>query len=324
MRGRGNLLLGCVAGALCLAALLSSAALADDANSVPPHLELSASGTPENPVGRLSGSLAYYKTDEPDSSWGYSEGSRVTFTCLIDGLVAPCSQTYHRPCCPTLVPKRWICRRPVRRTASAPQRKRRCRPPRPNPIAMPVPDGKVLGYGPYSGWVPIPPNLPSGEHKVTVIAADEDGVDPNPPTVTAVFDIVPPSAPVLLSAPARVSRDSTPIFRFTATDDRRLYLYNDPFSATLQRIKPRGRAIGNGTPIGDYLERRGPFCSDLLTCTETVWSVYSGNGEGGTTFGIRERLRPALYELRVTASDAVDNESPVTKYRFRVLASNSR
>ena len=189
----------------------------------------------------------------------------------------------------------------------------------PRPVRV-VPPGKIEGYGPYTGWVPIPQDLAHGTHEITVIAADEDGVDPNPPTVTAVYDIVAPSAPVILSAPPRSSSDPTPRFKFAATDERKLYdTYNDPFSASLRRLEPTpGKPVYNGSPGGDYLEWRGPFCPTLFRCTEVVWPVYSGYGEGGTTFGIREHLVPGLYEFRVSVSDTVFNESQTTRYRFRV------
>jgi hypothetical protein len=173
-----------------------------------------------------------------------------------------------------------------------------------------------------TGWVPIPEGLSDGQHTVTVIATDEDGADPNPPSVTAVFDTTPPAPPKLLSAPKRVSRDQTPKFRYAATDVRRLHLYNDPFSASLRRVQPPGPRIGTGDPFGNYLEWRGPFCPNPLRCTEVAWPAYSAEGEGGTTFGIREHLSPGLYEFRVKASDNVGNESAATVYRFRVLSPN--
>jgi hypothetical protein len=324
---RGNRRLSCVALAVCLCAIVPSSAAANDANTVPPHLELTASGTNEHPVGLHGGSLAYYSTEEPDSSWGYSANSDVSFQCLIDGQPAPCSQSYHDECCPVRVPKaRILCRPRGKKLASSAARRRK--PCRPRPIAVGepyVPPGRTLGYGPFTGWVPIPLELPNGTHTVTVIAADEDGVDPNPPTVTAVYDIVAPAAPQILAAPPRVSRDPKPKFRYTAVDERKLYdTYNDPFSASLRRVKPPGPEIHNGSPFGNYLEWRGPFCPTIFRCTEVAWPAYSGSGEGGTSFGIRERLSPGLYEFSVSVSDTVFNESPATTYRFRVLKSERR
>jgi hypothetical protein len=320
MRARGKRGLVCAVACASLCIAIPSPAVGDDANSAPPDLELVASGTDESPVGHHGGSLAYYSTAEPDSSWGYSEGSNVSFTCLIDGQPAPCSTSYHRACCPVVVPRARFTCRPRRKPSGSAQRRRPCRPqPRPVPY---LPEGKVLGYGPFTGWVPIPSELPNGVHAITVIAADEDGVDPSPPTVTAVYDIEPPSAPRILAAPPRVSRNQKPKFRYAATDERRLYdTYNDPFSASLRRLKPPGPKIGNGAPFGSYLEWRGPFCPTPFRCTETAWSAYSAEGEGGTAFGIRERLTPGLYELSVSVSDTVGNKSQAARYRFRVLGS---
>jgi hypothetical protein len=79
-----------------------------------------------------------------------------------------------------------------------------------------------------------------------------------------------------------------------------------------------------GDPFGNYLEWRGPFCPTALKCTQVVWPAYSAEGENGTTFGIAERLSPGLYAFWVKATDAVGNESPTTRYRFRVLGSRHR
>ena len=324
VRGRGNSRLVGFALAACLLAIAPAAALADDANSLPPDLELNPSGTNQDPVGLHGGSLASYSTADPDSSWAYSADSKLSFTCLIDGQPAGCSDSYHQICCSVAVPKaaRVLCPRRTKATAKASKKRRRrpCRTTRWPTAAPYVPEGKTLGLGPYTGWVPIPQGLASGAHTVTVIAADEDGVDPNPPTVTAIYDTVAPAAPRIVSAPPRVSRDPKPKFRYSAVDERLLYdTYNDPFSASLRRIKPPGPRLHTGNPFGSYLEWRGPFCPTEFTCTEVAWPAYSASGEGGTSFGIREHLSPGLYEFRVSVSDTVFNESPVKKYRFRVL-----
>jgi hypothetical protein len=328
VRARGNSRLGCLALAACLLAVAPATALGDDANSLPPDLELNPTGTNQDPVGLHGGSLASYSTGGSDSSRTYSADSKVSFACLIDGQSAPCSASYHQVCCSVAVPKaaRVLCPRRTRGTAKASKkRRRRCRPAR-WPVSAPyVPEGKALGLGPYTGWVPIPEGLANGTHTVTVIASDEDGVDPNPPTVTTVYDIVAPAAPKIVTAPPRVSRDPKPKFRYTAVDERMLYdKYNDPFSASLRRIKPPGPRLHTGDPFGSYLEWRGPFCPTEFTCTEVAWAAYSGAGEGGTTFGIREHLSPGLYEFSVSVSDTVLNESPAAKYRFRVLKPRSR
>jgi hypothetical protein len=284
---------------LCIAVGASPAA-ADDANFAPPSLELRSSGSDREPLGILSGSLAYYSTAQSGVSEEYPEGSSVSFACFIDGLPVECSKSYYRRCCPVRVPKRAT-------------------------RARLVPEGKTLGYGPFTGWVPIPPDLPGGVHSVTVIATDEDGADPNPPTVTAILDRTPPTAPRILTAPPKISRDQTPRFRFAASDDRWLRdSYNDPFSAQLQRIDSPGPAFHNGSPSANYLEWRGPFCPTPVRCTEVAWPAYSADGEGGATIGIREHLGPGLYELSVRANDIAGNESEATTYRFRVVGPRRR
>jgi hypothetical protein len=302
----------------CLLALAPASALAGDANSVPPHLKLFASGTQEAPVGENGGSLASYSTDEPDWTWGYAADSSVSFSCLVDGLSSPCSDSYYRPCCPVVMPKRGGCPKKVKA-------KRPCQPAWQPPGEPYVPPGKVLGIGPYSGWVPIPEALSDGIHTIAVIASDEDGADPSPPSVTAVYDTTAPAAPEIISAPPRISRNAKPKFRYAAVDERKLFSYNDPFSPSLRRLKPtRGPRLTTGDPSGNYLEWRGPFCKTPFRCTEVSWPVYSASGEGGTTFGIRERLRPGLYEFRVSVQDTVFNESPATTYRVRVLGPKSQ
>jgi hypothetical protein len=334
VRGRGKTWFsGLAAFAVCLLAVAPAAALADDANGVPPHLELTASGTQEDPVGPHAGSLAYYSTDETDWTWGYAADSSVSFSCLVDGQPAPCSRSYYQPCCPVArqFAVRVACpRRPKSltgdRTKTARERRKICRPTRQPPAEPHVPEGKVLGVGPYTGWVPIPETLADGPHTITVIASDEDGTDPSPPSVTAVYDTTAPAAPEIVSAPPRVSRNAKPKFRYAAVDERKLFdTYNDPFSASLRRLKPtRGPRLHTGDPFGNYLEWRGPFCKTPFRCTEVSWAAYSASGEGGTTFGIRERLSPGLYEFRVSVQDTVFNESPATTYRFRVLKPKSQ
>lgn len=294
--------------------------MAEDANTLPPKLDLRSSGTALEPLRPYSGSLASYSTAEPDVSWGYPADSLVSFECFLDGLPTACSRSYYRPCCPTLVPKRLAC---PRRENSWSMRARRNCPPR--PIREPyVPPGKTIGYGPFIGWVPIPADIAEGTHSVMVIATDEDGTDPDPPTVEVVVDHTPPSVPRILAAPVKVSHDRTPRFRFTATDDRRLRdKPNDPLLAQLKRIDPSGGAVMfNGSPLSDYLEWRGPFCPTLRRCTETVWPASLVDGKNGTLYRVRKHLTPGLYEFSVRARDLVGNLSRAARYRFRVLGKN--
>lgn len=244
-----------------LCAISVSSAAAADSNSVPPDLELNSSGGPLAPLGIYSGSLAYYSTAEPDVSWGYPEGSSVSFQCFVDDLPVACSEPRYDGCCPKLVPKRSPRRKrcPRREALWAPLAlaQRGCQP---GPLAPPyVPPGRTLGYGPFTGWVPIPVGIGDGAHTIKVVATDEDGSDPDPPTVTSVIDRTSPSTPGILEAPARSSRDRTPRFKFTATDDRRIQdEYNQPLLAQLRRLEPAGAPISNASPLGHYLEWRGP------------------------------------------------------------------
>jgi hypothetical protein len=306
---------------LCAASV--AAATAADSNSAPPDLELRSSESGLAPLGVDAGSLAYYSTTEPDVSWGYPKDSSVSFQCFVDDLPATCSESYYRECCPRIVPKR------LRRRAPCPRREtlwapftlaqRRCQPgPLPPPY---VPPGKTLGYGPFTGWVPIPTGIGDGIHTIKVVATDEDGSDPDPPMVTSVIDRTRPSTPRILAAPAKAGRDQTPRFKFTATDDR--YIrdeYNQPISAQLKRLEPAGAPIFNGTPLGHYLEWRGPFCPTPRRCTEVVWPAYTVEGKGGTTYGHRQHLLPGLYEFSLRAKDIVGNKSETARYRFRVLS----
>jgi hypothetical protein len=188
-----------------------------------------------------------------------------------------------------------------------------------------VPEGKTLGFGPFMGWVPTPIELSDGTHLVTVIANDEDGADPDPPTVAVAVDRTLPTPPRMLASPPKASRDETPKFTYTATDERRLRdRYNDPFSAQLKRIRPPGVTIDNEIPFGRYLESRGPACPTPRRCTETSWPAYSVAEEDGNFPRFRGHLRPGLYEFRVRVSDIAGNKSPATRYRFRVLPSKRR
>jgi hypothetical protein len=326
MRAGRTRLAGCAALLIVVVGMYKPASvLSADSNSLPPDLELTASSADGAPLGRNAGSLASYSTGEADSSWEYANDSDVTFSCRVDGKPVSCSRTYREPCCSVVVPLRAAPACPRRPGSALRQRLPACQGSEPQPTEPTVPEGKVLGLGPETGWVPIPRGLSDGPHEVTVIAADEDGVDPDPPTVIALYDIKRPDRPRLLVKPRRVSHNPKPIFRFTGSDPRGLFDgYNDPFTASLKRIRPPGQRIYNGNPFGSYLEWRGPFCRTRLRCKETAWAAYSAAGEGGTSFGIRERLAPGLYEFRVRATDAAENKSRYTRYRFRVLATRRR
>ena len=305
---------------LCAASVSSAAAV--DSNSVPPDLELNSSGGELAPLGIYAGSLAYYSTAEPDVSWGYPEGSSVSFQCFVDDLPVACSEPRYDGCCPRIVPKRaprTRCPRRVALWAPLALAQRGCHS---GPLAPPyVPPGRTLGYGPFTGWVPIPVGIGDGAHTIKVVATDEDGSDPDPPTVTSVIDRTSPSTPSILEAPARSSRDRTPRFKFTATDDRRIQdEYNQPLPAQLRRLEPAGAPITNASPLGRYLEWRGPSCPTPRRCTEVAWPAHAVESKNGTTFvGQREHLLPGLYELSVRARDIVGNESAAARYRFRIL-----
>ncbi len=297
--------------ALCLPA---APAAADDANTVPPNLELHPSGDAREPLGINGGSLAFYETAEPDASWGYTESSAVSFECFVDGSPVRCSKSYYDGCCFAVVPlrSRVVC--PRRTISFARSQCPSVRKPEPY-----VPEGRTPGLGPFTGWVPMPENVSDGAHRITVVASDEDGSDPTPPTVIAVVDRTRPAAPRIVAKPRKVSRDQTPRFRYVGVDERRLWDgYNDPFSARLQRLRPRGVPIDNANPFGDHLEWRGPHCRPRR-CRELAWPAYSAESEGGTSFSIREHLQPGLYEFSVATTDMAENRSKRTRYRFRVL-----
>lgn len=289
--------------AICLGLLLlPSPALASDANSLPPQIALWGGGEQAGligPRGKGKGyneSVAYFETEAPDPSWEYAKGSRVTFACFLDGQPLAC-EAEQMVCCITAIPlsAELSVRREVPRE----------------------------GYGPFHGDVPAPKDLARGWHTVTVIASDEDGTDPSPPSVRVFLDRTPPTAPRLLKAPPRVSRDHKPRFRYFSTDDKgfptRTYTSTELFQARLRRLRPPGPLLGKGDPFGTYLEWRGPFCPTPRRCTETDFAAYSASAGHGATFGVPEHLNPGLYEFTARAFDAVGNRSPLTRYRFRVL-----
>ena len=267
-----------LAGCACWAALTAAPALAGDANSVPPTVTLLPAG-PEELVGPRSEALVYFSTEalEPKPGAEYKEGSKVAFSCRLDG-------------------------RPIRCPADFLEVRGR---------------GRILP-GPFDGRVPIPPNLSQGAHTVTVVATDEDGTDPDPPSATVTFDPAPPTAPVLEDRPPPRSRQHKPVFRFSASDDVRLVSAGESiFAVKLHRLRPSPFVYEEDSNDGSFhwgqLE-----CPTLLSCSARARAYYWGWGNGVLS-SIRERLPAGLYEFRGRSRDAVGNKSPLTTYRFRIL-----
>jgi hypothetical protein len=314
----------------CLVA--PTGAAATDGNAVPPKLGLHPGGQPEGEFGPTDSefgeyfeSLAFFETEEPGPDWAYTADSAVSFSCLLDGLPVACSAKVE-PCCRAMraIP---VFKRKCLRRKGGKGRTRRCKP-----VRTPHP-GKVEGTpndGPARGEVPVPPGLTPGTHTITVIARDEDGVDPTPPSVTVFLDTTPPSAPVLLEAPDRVSRDGKPDFRFASADDRAFPgdgdhpgIFYEPFDASLRRIQPRGPTLHSSNPFDSYISIWRQRCMTVYECSASARPVYEA-GNGSLGFGVPELLRPGLYEFAVQARDAVGNESPSTRYRFRILRPSPR
>lgn len=291
-------MLGCaLAAALCIGAIAAPVATAGDANRVPPQIELTAVG-PEGVVSPRSEALAYFATSDfsPDKAgYEYLPGSKVTFRCAVDGRPVRCPAEYI----------------PTERGGvllSSPQLNGRPRREKPLPSL-------------FIGRVPIPENLPGGPHTVSVVATDEDGTEAAPPSVTVTMDRQPPSAPELTEMPPRRSRLHKPHFSFTSSDDLRLVTErNWPFRASLRRLSPsRDRWREGGAET--YLQTLFPTCPTLLSCSSESQAVYMAFEDGyGYGFGEPEWLIPGTYLFRVRAYDAARNRSPVTEYRFRILA----
>jgi hypothetical protein len=324
--------LGFVAATIAAALFCPCAAFAADANKVPPSIELQPGGQPEGEFGPKSSEfgeyyegLAFFKTKEPDPSWAYTTDSTVSFSCLLDGQSVECPSKVE-PCCRAIRAFPVLKRRCLRKQGPK-GRPRRCKPVRtPHPGAT----EETPNDGPARGEVPVPPGLAPGAHTITVIASDEDGVDPAPPSVTVFLDTMPPSAPVLLETPDRVSRDGKPDFRFESADDRAFPgdgdhpgIFYEPFDASLRRIQPRGPALHSSNPFDSYISVWRQRCITTYECSAFARPVYEA-GNGSLGFGIPELLSPGLYEFEVQARDAVGNESPATKYRFRILRLKSR
>lgn len=337
MRGRGRALIG-VAALLAAVVAVQAPALAADSNRLPPDVELWPGGNSggifgaaeRTSAGAIRGGLAYFTTREPDESSIYPTGSSVTFTCLVDGAPVQCTAE-HEPFEEVEAV--------AFRKAGLPGATVSCAGPASTAIASkpscPLPldpkDRPPLakeGYGPFNGEVLSPPHLSPGRHTITVIASDEDGTDPSPPTTSIFLDLKKPSAPRLKKAPRRVGGVRKPRFRFVSTDNLRFPSKTSTsvelFDARLRRLRPPGPSLGMGDPFGNYLEWRGPRCPTPRRCTQLVWAAYSVSGEGGTSYGFPERLNPGLYEFRVRSRDQAGNRSPTTRYRFRIRGKRRR
>lgn len=287
---------------LCVGVLAPAVALAGDANGLPPKIGLRAGGEPEGTIGPpgkglgYNETIAYFETTAPDRTWEYKKNSKVSFSCAIDGIPAGCNSEQDVCCL---------------RVVEFAQRSSR-------PLDIPRD-----GYGPFRGEVITPPTLAGGVHTVTVIATDEDGAEASAQSVQVLMDRQPPSAPQFLKLPERTSRDHKPRFRYLSTDDNgfpeRTYTSTELFDAQLRRLRPDGPKLSKGDPFGNYLEWRGPYCPTPRECSETDFAAYSADAGHGLSFGVAEWLRPGLYEFSVSATDAVGNESPRSRYRFRIL-----
>lgn len=289
---------------LCIAG--APAARAGDENRIPPQVELYPEGQPEGLFGpgdsefhEYFETLAYFSTIRPNETWAYALGSTVTFSCLIDGQSTPCSAKL-RPCC-----------RATRSVAFP----RRSRPP---------------DHGPFRGEVPFPSGLAPGAHTLTVIASDEDGTDPSPPSIPIFLDTTPPSTPVLIRTPNLASRDGKPDFRFEASDDHAFPadgdhpgIFYQPFDARLRRLQPPGPVLQSSNPFGSYVSIWRQRCATVNSCSASARPVYEASN-GYFSFGIPELLSPGLYEFSVRARDAVGNESNAVRYRFRILRPTRR
>lgn len=295
LRGAWRRAWGAIALALCLGGLAAAHAAANDANSVPATVELSAAGS-DGIVGPGAEALAYFSTlssysGDGDESFEYLPGSKVTFACAIDGKPVKCRSEY-------------LGTESSEGALSGGSRGSR--------------RGKVLP-GPYAGSVPMPKRLAAGPHTVTVVATDEDGTDLNPPAVEVTLDRKPPSKPVLVTKPPRRSRIHKPNFRFRSEDDIRFVTGRDAsFFSRMRRVRPNREVFRRRGDAGFFApeEQR---CPSLLTCIGQARVVYFVPGFGGLGLGMPEWLPPGLYEIFVSARDAAGNKSPLTRYRFRIL-----
>lgn len=288
--------LSLLAASILGAAVTAAPALAGDANEVPPRIVLTPAGQ-EGIIGPRSEALAFFSTPdfgEADDSWRYTKGSKVTFACSLDGHPVHCSAEYLE-----VEGGAGVLLRPAARRE------------------RPLP-------GPFYGSVSVPKRLAPGPHTITVVATDEDGTDPQPPSITVTMDRTPPSTPELTQVPPRRSWVRKPIFRFTAGDDVRLVRRRgDAFTGSLRRLKPPGPVWKSGTFGDTFLSVYFPRCPTLLTCSTRAQANYMVS-EDWYSYGEPERLTPGVYEFRVRAWDAVLNKSPLTTYRFRILPGQAR
>lgn len=277
---------------------MAAPAQADDANSAPPQVKLTAAGD-EGLIGPGRTTLARFSTEAPDPGWEYAPGSKVSVSCTVDGRGVPCAPTYDG-CCAQPAPVA--------------------------PLSLDAGWARVssAGLGTYVGEVAVPKGLSSGLHTVAVVATDEDGTG-EPASVTVTYDTTPPSAPELTQVPPHATHDRKPIFRFAATDGVRLISKRaEPFWAVLRRLDPPGQAYRAFTGGSDsYLSIWGPFCPTLRSCSGRGQAVYEAF-ERSLGYGVPERLVAGLYEFRVRARDAVGNLSPYTTYRFRIVPRRER
>lgn len=318
-----------VLSAIVVCAFAVPAAMAGDENKVPPQVELHPEGQPEglfgptdSEFGEYFETLAYFSTTRPDEGWAYALNSTVSFSCLLDGQPIPCSAKL-TPCCrrPIRVVPLRLRRKPCPRRATRTARRKPCRPVR---VIHPKPEGPP-DHGPFRGEVPVPPGLTPGAHTLTVVASDEDGTDPSPPSVAIFLDTMPPSTPELRRVPEKASPDGKPDFRFGASDDHAFPaegdhpgLFYQPFDAQLRRLRPPGPTLHSSNPFASYLSVWREWCASVSECSASARPEYEA-GNGSLGFGIPELLSPGLYEFSVRARDAVGNESPAARYRFRVL-----
>lgn len=318
-------LAGCLAG--------PAAAIAGDANSAPPKVKLSPGGQPEGEFGPKDSEfgeyfedLAFFETEELDQSWAYQAGSKVSFSCLLDWQPVACIAE-HEPCC-RATPGVVFARRQCPRRAAAARRRKPCRPTR---VPHPGQDKGTAPFdGPFRGRIPMPPGLTPGATRSRSSRATRTESTRPPPSITIFLDITPPAAPTLLDVPAKVSRDGKPDFRFESADDRAFPgedahpgIFYQPFDASLRRLRPRGPTLHSSNPFDSYISVWRQHCMTSYECSASARPEYEA-GNGSLGFGIPELLRPGLYEFGVQARDAVGNESPVTRYRFRILRSQPR
>lgn len=281
-----------VALALCLLALTAAPASAGDANSLPPTVLLEPAGS-DGIVSPRAEALAYFSTpvaglDDFDESWEYLPESKVTFRCAIDGQPVKCRSGYIG-----IESEGFL------------QRLRGLQSKR-------VPPGF------FSGSVPLPKRLDAGPHTVTVVATDEDGTDPDPPSVEAILDRQPPTKPVLITKPPRRSRNHKPNFRFRSEDDIRFVTSRiESFFARLVRVRPNREVFSRRGDAG-FFSPSVQGCPNLLTCTGQAKVLYFVPGFG-VELGMAEWLPPGVYEIFVSARDAAGNKSPRARYRFRIL-----